>query len=244
MSINLMRYDQNKAGFTLLEMIIVLAILVALASSVGLIMANILFSSKSNTALIEMSNMKHALLQYYKDNGCFPPSTWGKDPNNIDISGLVVLIYDFSPQNNKTTTRIYVNGVEFDYPHVFTSANDINKDGIHQQNEPCRLIDNECSSPPRFNQSTGIGWNGPYIDPPDVDALIDPWNEPYLYKNILNDSPENSGKTTDLRIVILISGGPNKLIDTTSDHIKFDSIEKQKDDIVILVHGGNQYIIK
>lgn len=67
----------RRAGFTLVEMLVVLAIIGSIASLVGPRVLNYLSESKVKTAQIQMENIASALDLFYLDAGRYPSSEEG-----------------------------------------------------------------------------------------------------------------------------------------------------------------------
>jgi general secretion pathway protein G len=68
---------RRRAGFTLVEMLVVLAILGSIVGLVGPRVLNYLSESKVKTAQIQMENISSALDLFYLDTGRFPSSEEG-----------------------------------------------------------------------------------------------------------------------------------------------------------------------
>lgn len=66
-----------EAGFTLVELLVVLAIISLIAGMVGPRVLNYLSDSKTKAARIQMESLKAAIDLYYLDNGSYPPATTG-----------------------------------------------------------------------------------------------------------------------------------------------------------------------
>jgi prepilin-type N-terminal cleavage/methylation domain-containing protein len=62
----------NEAGFTLLELLVVIAVLVALAGGVVLALGDVMNESASQVARTEMLEIKNALLRFRADTGFLP----------------------------------------------------------------------------------------------------------------------------------------------------------------------------
>jgi general secretion pathway protein G len=111
---------RRQAGFTLLELLVVLTILGLLAAIAGPQVLKYLGSSRSQTAKVQIQNIVASLELFYLDIGRYP----------ADAEGLKALV----------------------------------------------------EAPPSLTN-----WNGPYLS--KVEALIDPWSNPYQYR-----SPGRQGK--------------------------------------------------
>ncbi len=73
----LTRAQRRRAGFTLVEMLVVLAIIGSIVGLVGPRVLNYLSESKVKTAQIQMENLSSALDLFYLDAGRYPTSEEG-----------------------------------------------------------------------------------------------------------------------------------------------------------------------
>ena len=71
------RDDQGEAGFTLVEMLVVIAIIGLVVGLVGPRVLNYLSESKVKAAKIQIESFSAALDLYYLDNGAYPASNDG-----------------------------------------------------------------------------------------------------------------------------------------------------------------------
>ena len=71
--------QQRQRGFTLMEMLVVLAILGLLASLVGPAVLNQLGGAKSKTAAIQIKDLEQAMEMYKLDVGRYPTTSQGLD---------------------------------------------------------------------------------------------------------------------------------------------------------------------
>ena len=67
----------GQAGFTLVEMLVVLGIIALIAALVGPQLIKYLGKAKSETASVQVGNLTSALEVYYLDNGRYPTSQEG-----------------------------------------------------------------------------------------------------------------------------------------------------------------------
>ncbi len=71
------RVNRSQAGFSLLELLIVIAILALLATLVGPRLVGFFSKAKSQTAQIQISNIASAVELYFLDVGTYPPQDTG-----------------------------------------------------------------------------------------------------------------------------------------------------------------------
>jgi general secretion pathway protein G len=71
------RSDEREAGFTLVEMLVVIAIIGLVVGLVGPRVLNYLSESKVKAAKIQIESFSAALDLYYLDNGAYPASSDG-----------------------------------------------------------------------------------------------------------------------------------------------------------------------
>ncbi|WP_342150863.1 type II secretion system major pseudopilin GspG [Methylorubrum sp. SB2] len=116
------RRDERQAGFSLVELLVVLAIIGMIATMVTPQVLGYLGRARGDTARVQVKNIAQAVELYYLDLGSYPNAQ----------QGLQALV-----------------------------------------------------------QSTGPTWRGPYLR--DARGLIDPWNQPYLYR-----SPGAGGKPYEI----------------------------------------------
>jgi len=69
--------DHGQAGFTLVEMLVVIAIIGLVVGLVGPRVLNYLSESKVKAAKIQIESFSAALDLYYLDNGAYPPASEG-----------------------------------------------------------------------------------------------------------------------------------------------------------------------
>lgn len=84
----LLRNSSGK-GFTLIEMVVVIAIIALLAGVITPLVFNVLDDANESSTREEMANIRDAAVNYYRDVNQWPP-TWVSDGSNV-YSGLKML---------------------------------------------------------------------------------------------------------------------------------------------------------
>ncbi|MAG16552.1 MAG: hypothetical protein CMJ21_00625 [Phycisphaerae bacterium] len=134
--------SQHRRGFTVLELVVVIAILVALAGSAVMMMDRVEMQAESQITLGEMDEIKRAIVQFKKDTGFLPK----QGPFDLDTraGGFVPLVNipAFVPVAQKTAW--------FDSPANFWQLYENPLIGTGHALED-------------FNPVTARGWNGPYL---------------------------------------------------------------------------------
>ncbi len=73
------RKNKNNKGFTLMEVLIVIALLATLGTFAGVKLLSKLQEGRVNAAKIQMSGFQQALQSYYMDNNNYPTTAQGLD---------------------------------------------------------------------------------------------------------------------------------------------------------------------
>jgi prepilin-type N-terminal cleavage/methylation domain-containing protein len=177
-------------GLTLIELIVVVAILGALAAVVIPITTTTLLKGESSATRSEMASLGKILREHARDVGYRPVRVrWGGFPPESPGQGAYGTVLGLDLEED-------LAGLGWD-PVV------------------------------------GRGWNGPYIagDIFRVDAdgdgteeevrsyQVDSWNRYYIYRNRDQDGG-SVGHGDSLRIVTLLSGGPDRDPGTVADNIE------------------------
>jgi prepilin-type N-terminal cleavage/methylation domain-containing protein len=182
---------KNNKGFTLLEVVVVLAVVAILAAILVPTIAKNIDDSKLAKAVNETQVIAAALATFYKDVGRWPTSN-GAAAALPDVADL---LYGGVGNDPSATTggnawdKDTATAAEIFEDHLI--ANDPGGGGANDY--------------PVWTNATKIGWKGPYIG----QISADPWGVYYMC-NIAYayDSPNASGSW-------VISSGPNRDAETT-----------------------------
>lgn len=185
--------SQDRRGFTLIELTVVLAVIVTLALVLTPSVINFINDSRVARARNDTQTIGAAVIQFYRDNGFFPQwsaSNAGGPGTNANKVDLLV-----GPGNIPAVAA----------PNTWTMGT---TDALEDQ-----LMTN---APGYTNRTatSAFGWNGPYVS-----NVInpDPWNNRYMVNVGLLDPSQGTqaagGGTKNA--VWVITAGPNGTIETT-----------------------------
>lgn len=177
----------GRQGFTLIEVIVVAAIIAILAGILVPMIFNQIDESKKARALADTKSLQTALMMFQKDTGIFPYNVAPNAPNvTMLVTGDPALLAGDAGQ---------------------LSA--LGYDPSTQQNIKDHLMDAATAKVIYADKK----WNGPYL----TSLPVDPWNKPYMIPvGLLNPSfqdPNNPGQPYTGPVWIL-SAGPDGVFDT------------------------------
>ena len=203
---------RGMAGFTLIELTVVLAVIVTLALILTPSIANFINDSRVARSQTDAQTMASSITQFYKDNGYFPQ--WSAA--SAGGPGLVASKVDLlvSPGNIPTAASAST---------WTTGTTDL-------------LADQLMSNAPGYTMRTAtapFGWNGPYLS---SEIGADAWNNRYMVNTGLLDTTQGtqtSGGATK-SAVWMISAGPNGQIETAYTQ-PITTAVKSGDDIAVRV---------
>ena len=205
-----MRRPQH-AGFTLVEVIVVLAVVLLLSGIAVPLISGYVDDSKRARAASEVKLLAGALASFYKDVGIYPTRDAAGRNNRLLclITGL-----DQPPQTRLTRG------------HAFQSWASNSTRGDLLDNH---LLRNQPGGTPgaAYPITGSDKWRGPYLAGP---APLDPWGRPY-YINVMGSY--NANATNYFRVYVL-SAGPDGDLDTR--HLATINDDVHPDDIGVVLH--------
>ncbi len=219
-----MKVFRNREGFTLIEVIIAVALVSILASAITLPMVRNIKNGKITRAQNDVQTIGTALISFYRDVGEWPTSGGAVDRlvGNSSLGG-----------GN--------NGIPAGVPDVSGSSRwqNFGQPGALTEH----LIRNRTAGGAGLytvsrNPINSAGWNGPYLG----EVNLDPWGNPYLV-NIRYARPPKSGTVSenfDMHNILVVSTGPNRRCETSFDDGIYDEMAGG-DDIAFIVERARRF---
>lgn len=181
------------AGFTLIELTVILAVIVTLALILTPAMTNFITDARVARTRGDVQTIDAAIVQFYKDTGFFPQWTTANNGGPGSAQNKVDLL--ISPGNVPTVAQA----------NIWTTGT---TDTLTRQ-----LMTNA----PVYTLKTAgaqFGWNGPYLG---SEIGADAWNNRYMVN--IGSIDATQGVTgaggTIKNAVWVISAGPNGVMDTS-----------------------------
>ncbi|PKL42777.1 MAG: hypothetical protein CVV41_12155 [Candidatus Riflebacteria bacterium HGW-Riflebacteria-1] len=148
--------NSSRAGFTLMEIMVVIIVIAVLASVAGPMIGSITDQGRASATKSKMSALKSAMLTYQSDVGRFP---FCGAPN---VAGCVVA-----------------------YGCAATWTNTV-REVILGDNPSCNVLLNEAifnSGNTAFGIANYVNrkWKGPYMDADPMDFMYDSWSTKFVY---------------------------------------------------------------
>ncbi|MGE5341504.1 MAG: prepilin-type N-terminal cleavage/methylation domain-containing protein [Candidatus Omnitrophota bacterium] len=204
-----MRTKRNKNGFTLIEMVVVLAVISVLAAILFPTLAKHISDSKLTRATNECQVITAAVMMLYKDTGKWPCT------NEDGPSGRVNRVLSGAPTDPVPTSAApgartgaalwgtYAGSKPLSDYLYFNNPD--NETGTASQNETGQ----------DYSTSGESAWRGPYID---KQIYLDPWGNQY----VINARYFPGGTDSASHTVLVLSAGKDGLWSTAFD----DSINR------------------
>lgn len=217
---------RRERGFTLMEIIIVLAVVAALAAALAPMAFRYMDDAKKTQAQNDANQIAQAVSKFFQDTG-LPPYKNNTDPITPNFTPKVPAKqagdYDclYGAAGNAPTSATDSGGTwTGGGGGVACQAASTTRDVLANH-----LISNTPggSSSKAYVTTGKNAWRGPYL--PSIPA--DPWGNAYLV-NIGKADPALSTK----KAVWVISAGPNGQIETTSDTAASGTVTAGGDDII------------
>ena len=214
---------KNEKGFTLLEIIVVLAVLGALAAMLSPVVFRYIDDANRARAQADVTTISTAIQRMYADTGRWPFYADGNGATAYAAgTDAAYLVGGTCLLSNTATDTLGECGVTATLLGSATGWTLTDKaDGLTRQ-----LVTNEGAAGIQYNAATTFprAWKGPYTDSiPSVDA----WGNPYLVN--IGDA------ATSAQAVFVLSAGANGIVETSADTTSVTNLTAGGDDIIARV---------
>ena len=210
---------RGQKGFTLLEIIVVLAVIGALAAMLAPVVFRYIDDAKKAQAQADTNTIASAVQQMYKDTGRFPFYKVGTSKLTL-TAGTDALVLTSNDACNFAATAACDTTKPDDATSLWATPLGGKTDSLAKQ-----LILNT----PAYATTGNRAWKGPYLD--RIPAL-DPWARSYLV-NIGNADPNAEGSAQ--KWVVVLSAGPNGILETDPTLLGTANPSPGGDDIIARV---------
>jgi len=232
-----MRTSRSQGGFTLIEMIVVLAVIGTLVALIAPRVFPYIEEAKLIKAQADVNMIAAGVTKFYKDTGRWPfekdgdssaTYTGGTDAailtTNLDCEGTAIAggtpCDPYAPTDASTGSS-------------WNLANALG-DSLHNQLVYNTPFGNDAAGEDPYTMSGKKAWNGPYLS---TIATMDPWGHSY-FVNIASAAPALEGAATQ-EWVMAISAGPDGELDTANGEVwtnaTIGEVMPEDDDIVAVI---------
>jgi prepilin-type N-terminal cleavage/methylation domain-containing protein len=217
---------REQKGFTLLEIIVVLAVIGALAAMLAPVVFRYIDDAKKAQAQADTNTIASAIQQMYKDTG-----RWAFYKNGIGALRKVALDASLLSSNGACTGATAAATCD-----SATVPVDLSATWALAAGKADSLADQLILNTPipvggtPYATDGARPWKGPYLD---RIPNIDPWGRSYLV-NIGNADPSLEGPANQLWVIV-ISAGPNGNLETLANSKGTDNPAVVGDDIIARV---------
>jgi general secretion pathway protein G len=199
---------KNEKGMTLLEVIVVLAVLGALAAMLSPVVFRYIDDANRARSQADVRTIATAIQRFYSDTGRWPVYSASTTPADL-------FYLSSAPNCNGSDTLHHADCSTAAAQFESTTWTDVKAGSLVGQ-----LVTNT----PGYTTGNGLrSWKGPYTDAiPAVDA----WGNPYVV---------NIGDAAGTQAVLVVSGGPNGVVETSADLSTTTNVTPTEDDIIARV---------
>ncbi|MBI3077812.1 MAG: prepilin-type N-terminal cleavage/methylation domain-containing protein [Deltaproteobacteria bacterium] len=189
---------RGRSGFTLIEVVVVLAIVALLAAILTPLLLKYLDDSKIGRAKNEVLVLSGAILSFNKDTGLWPVYNAG-NPSGTPATSAGTIKTLFTSDGSHATLSTSPTTIESTWTDETTANNFDNVENHLAVNTP------KGSTTNTYRTTGPFAWKGPY----QVGITADPWGTKY-YANVQYFQPGAANN-----IVWVLSAGPNRQIETS-----------------------------
>jgi prepilin-type N-terminal cleavage/methylation domain-containing protein len=211
-----MRTSRNQGGFTLIEMIVVLAVVGTLAALITPRIFPYIDEAKLTKAQLDVNTIAAGITKFYKDTGRWPFEKDGTS-SAAYASGTDAAVLTSNPACRGTAigggTPCDANAPTDASTGSSWALTTAIGDSLHDQlvlNDPFGAA----AGSNAYTMSGKRAWNGPYLF--NI-ATLDPWGHSY-FVNIASAAPVLEGAETQ-EWVIVISAGPDGALNTATGEV-------------------------
>lgn len=230
-----MRTSRREGGFTLIEMIVVLAVVGTLAALIAPRIFPYIDEAKLTKAQLDVNAIAAGITKFYKDTGRWPFEQDGTSSAAYAAASDAAVLTSNSACDDGTgiaaATPCDANAPTDATTGTTWALATAKGDSLHDQlvyNSPMAGIPGDA-----YTMSGKKAWNGPYLF--NI-ATMDPWGHSYLV-NIAGARPDEEGAATQ-KWVIAISAGPDGELDTKNGVVwtnRGSDIAPADDDIIAVI---------
>jgi prepilin-type N-terminal cleavage/methylation domain-containing protein len=225
--------DRSRAGFTLVEILVAVAILAILSAALTPLVIKYINDGRRARALSDSQTIGQAILAFNLDTGTWPVNGDSNPSDAGELSRLVGLPDGFGANDIPDGAGSATGDGNWDGGGSGGTAGAIEDHLIFNRNGTVNPLYTASSSPPE-----PPGWNGPYLK----SVPVDPWGNPYVCNVRYLQGANVTGTTQaerDQHAVFCLSAGPNGLYETSFN----DATELENtpggDDIGWLIEGNS-----
>ena len=232
---NIMRRpDVTEGGFTLVEIIVAVAILAIMSAALAPMVVKYVQDGRRARAASDSSTIAQSVIAFQLDVGRWPVSS---DANPNDNGELVRLVGRASPVPDAG-----MPGACAGAPGGAGNWGTLGNNNTQGALEDLLIMNSDFNTaqlyPPSANPALNPGWNGPYV--PMIP--VDPWGNPYVVNARYFDGSGNVGAAVEAtHAVFVLSAGQDGCWSTSfADGTALASNGLGGDDIGSLVEGNTQ----
>lgn len=192
--------SHNQKGFTLLEIIVVLAVLGALAAMLTPVVFRYIDDANRTRAQNDVSAIAAAINQMYKDTGRYPYYAAGDGQEGIPYASGTDA-YFLTSNDGCDTADTDLAACDAEAPAVGSAT------GWTTSQKADSITNQLIQNTPTYATTGPRAWKGPYLD---AIPALDPWGRSFLV-NIGEATPGSA------EAVFVLSAGANGTIETNGD---------------------------